>query len=59
VSLLAEKAANVSSAEQMFAEELAEILEGLTAEQKRISPKYFYDQRGSELFDEICNLPEY
>lgn len=59
MSLLAEKAANVSSAEQMFAEELAEILEGLTAEQKRISPKYFYDQRGSELFDEICNLPEY
>ncbi len=37
----------------------AEILEGLRAEQKRISPKYFYDERGSELFDEICELPEY
>jgi len=36
-----------------------EILKGLTAEQKQISPKYFYDQRGSELFDEICRLPEY
>ncbi len=40
-------------------EDQAEILQGLTAEQKRISPKYFYDQRGSELFDEICRLPEY
>jgi dimethylhistidine N-methyltransferase len=43
----------------MFAEERAEILAGLAAAQKRISPKYFYDQRGSELFDAICRLPEY
>ncbi len=59
MSLLAEKSANVASAAQMFAEERAEILAGLKAPQKRISPKYFYDQRGSELFDEICTLPEY
>jgi L-histidine N-alpha-methyltransferase len=59
VSLMAEKVANVSSPEEMRAEEIAEIIAGLTAAQKRISPKYFYDQRGSELFDEICNLPEY
>lgn len=59
MSLLAEKTANVSSAEQLFEEELAEILRGLSAPQKRISPKYFYDQRGSELFDAICDLPEY
>ena len=26
---------------------------------KRISPKYFYDQAGSALFDRICELPEY
>jgi dimethylhistidine N-methyltransferase len=26
---------------------------------KRISPKYFYDQAGSVLFDRICELPEY
>ena len=26
---------------------------------KRISPKYFYDQVGSDLFDRICELPEY
>ena len=36
-----------------------EILAGLTAVQKRLSPKYLYDERGSELFDEICELPEY
>lgn len=26
---------------------------------RRISPKYFYDAQGSELFDRICELPEY
>jgi dimethylhistidine N-methyltransferase len=36
-----------------------EILAGLTAAQKHLSPKYLYDRRGSELFDEICTLPEY
>lgn len=36
-----------------------EILEGLRERQKRISPKYFYDKRGSALFDEITELPEY
>lgn len=35
------------------------ILHGLRAPQKRLSPKYFYDKRGSELFDRICALPEY
>lgn len=59
MSLLAEKTANVSSSEELFEEEVAEILAGLCATPKRISPKYFYDQRGSELFDEICMLPEY
>ena len=36
-----------------------EILAGLTAAQKRLAPKYLYDERGSQLFDEICSLPEY
>jgi dimethylhistidine N-methyltransferase len=36
-----------------------EILAGLAAPQKRLSPKYLYDERGSHLFDEICTLPEY
>jgi L-histidine Nalpha-methyltransferase len=37
----------------------AEVWDGLNREQKELSPKYFYDQRGSELFEEITRLPEY
>ena len=36
-----------------------EVLEGLLAPRKTLSPKYFYDERGSQLFDEITRLPEY
>jgi L-histidine N-alpha-methyltransferase len=32
---------------------------GLTAVPKELPPKWFYDQRGSQLFDEITRLPEY
>jgi L-histidine Nalpha-methyltransferase len=32
---------------------------GLTTTPKDLPPKYFYDQRGSQLFDEITRLPEY
>ena len=32
---------------------------GLTAEPKELPPKWFYDERGSELFDEITRLEEY
>ncbi|MGA8833452.1 MAG: L-histidine N(alpha)-methyltransferase [Desulfomonilaceae bacterium] len=39
--------------------EAHDILEGLRAEQKYVPSKYFYDARGSRLFDLICNLPEY
>ncbi len=39
--------------------DLDEILNGLSEPQKRLSPKFFYDERGSELFDEITRLPEY
>jgi L-histidine N-alpha-methyltransferase len=38
---------------------LAEVAEGLSLPQKELSPKYFYDQRGSELFEEITRLEEY
>jgi L-histidine N-alpha-methyltransferase len=38
---------------------LAEVAEGLALPQKELSPKYFYDQRGSELFEEITRLQEY
>lgn len=37
----------------------ADVLAGLALPQKAIPPKYFYDARGSELFEAICELPEY
>src|SRR5205085_8766740 len=36
-----------------------DVLDGLTKPFKEIPPKHFYDARGSELFDRICELPEY
>lgn len=36
-----------------------EAVRGLSARPKRIAPKFFYDRRGSALFEEICRLPEY
>ena len=39
--------------------QLAEIIAGLKKPDKMISPKYFYDERGSQLFDTITHLPEY
>ncbi len=38
---------------------LAEVAAGLLAPQKELPPKYFYDHRGSVLFEEITRLPEY
>ncbi len=37
----------------------ADIIEGLSAAQPYISPKYFYDEAGSRLFEAICNCEEY
>ncbi|MDI5965888.1 L-histidine N(alpha)-methyltransferase [Streptantibioticus silvisoli] len=37
----------------------ADVVNGLTAEPKWLPPKWFYDARGSELFEEITQLPEY
>ncbi len=37
----------------------ADVLAGLTSEPKSLPPKYFYDARGSDLFDQITRLPEY
>jgi dimethylhistidine N-methyltransferase len=36
-----------------------DVIDGLTARPKRLSPKYFYDEAGSRLFEEITALPEY
>jgi dimethylhistidine N-methyltransferase len=37
----------------------ADVLEGLEQSPKRLPCKYFYDERGSALFDQICQLDEY
>ena len=37
----------------------AAVVGGLSQPQKRLSSKYFYDERGSKLFDQITELPEY
>jgi len=37
----------------------AAVVEGLSQPQKRLSSKYFYDERGSKLFEQITQLPEY
>ena len=37
----------------------AEVRDGLTRPRKRIPCRYFYDDAGSALFDEICDVPEY
>ncbi|MEO8398814.1 MAG: L-histidine N(alpha)-methyltransferase, partial [Ignavibacteriaceae bacterium] len=38
---------------------LHEVTEGLFKKQKQLPSKLFYDERGSDLFDEICELEEY
>ncbi|NET55819.1 MAG: L-histidine N(alpha)-methyltransferase [Symploca sp. SIO2E6] len=36
-----------------------DIISGLTQRPKSLPPQYFYDDRGSQLFEQICELPEY
>jgi L-histidine N-alpha-methyltransferase len=43
----------------LAAQMATDVRAGLTSTPKTLPPKYFYDARGSELFDEITRLPEY
>ncbi|MCV0431666.1 L-histidine N(alpha)-methyltransferase [Nitrosopumilus sp.] len=47
---------HASKIEKTFAEEISFSLNRNT---KFISPKFFYDKKGSDLFEKICTLPEY
>ena len=38
---------------------LNDVIEGLSQNPKTLKPKYFYDNRGAQLFTEICTTPEY
>jgi dimethylhistidine N-methyltransferase len=48
--------ADAAEADSSFARD---VVAGLTARPKRLSPKYFYDQVGAQLFEGITALPEY
>jgi dimethylhistidine N-methyltransferase len=45
--------------ESSHSRDLKEIFTGLSLAQKKLSPKFFYDEHGSQLFEAICELPEY
>ena len=47
------------SPEEVRSQMLADALEGLRGGEKSIPPVWFYDERGSRLFEEITQLPEY
>lgn len=53
---LAAKDPSVRKARAAF---LASVHNGLAQQQKTLECKYLYDEHGSELFDQICDLPEY
>jgi L-histidine Nalpha-methyltransferase len=38
---------------------LSDVIRGLSAPRKQLPSKYLYDETGSQLFDRICELPEY
>lgn len=42
-----------------FARLAEDVRKGLTKTPRELPPKYFYDARGAELFEQICELPEY
>ena len=46
-------------AQNIDQEFLTDVLNGLSKDQKKLEPKYFYDAHGSALFDQICSLEEY
>ncbi len=56
MAALARARLQVASHEASFA---ADVIAGLSADRKRIPAKYFYDERGSQLFEAITALPEY
>ena len=47
---------HASKIEKTFAEEISS---SLNRDSKFITPKFFYDKKGSDLFEKICTLPEY
>ena len=51
--------ATFTTSHNMVKDQGKDVIEGLTKTPKSLPSKYFYDQQGSQLFEEICQLPEY
>lgn len=49
----------LNDTDQVLYVEGDDIRQGLSKTPKSLPPQYFYDDRGSELFEQICELPEY
>ncbi len=52
-------ARNIQPPDEENSDFAADVLRGLSTSPKRLSPKYFYDDAGSLLFERITELPEY
>lgn len=59
IQALAEHGVEIHAFPESWTALAADVLHGLSSTPKTLPPKWFYDARGSELFDEICDLPEY
>jgi uncharacterized SAM-dependent methyltransferase len=59
-TLLSQRHRMITLDDEVYTDHFAEdVKQGLLAKPKKIPPKYFYDDRGSYLFEQICELPEY
>jgi L-histidine N-alpha-methyltransferase len=58
-ALPVEREVALERADERIATMVREVREGLARRQKELPPKYFYDERGSDLFERITKLPEY
>jgi L-histidine Nalpha-methyltransferase len=54
-----ERLHNVSEPSDAETDSGSDVIQGLTQASKTLPPKYFYDDHGSQLFEQICELPEY
>ena len=52
-------ATTTSESEAALHTMLEDVVDGLSQQNKTLPSKYFYDERGSKLFDDICDLDEY
>jgi L-histidine N-alpha-methyltransferase len=58
-ALRVEREVALAQADERVATMVREVRDGLSRRQKELPPKYFYDERGSDLFERITKLPEY